>query len=147
MNISCLFKMEKKQSCTCHKQTKSSVNYCIWLKTKKKRSRWLYGLNTKMFTRCKKRKARSVSQQYRCAVEVLLENILIARHILGRVVWCFCCDSNHLWRTLTSLFWLLFVISWKSGNISRTIPKLKDMEEGLVNPHWLFNTRTTPSFP
>ena len=34
-----------------------------------------------------------------------------------------------------------------SGTISLTIPKLKQMEEGLVNPHWLVNTHTTPSFP
>ena len=33
------------------------------------------------------------------------------------------------------------------GTISLTIPKLKDMEEGLVSPHWLVTTRITPSFP
>ena len=33
------------------------------------------------------------------------------------------------------------------GTISLTIPKLKNMEESLVNPHWLVTTRITPSFP
>ena len=33
------------------------------------------------------------------------------------------------------------------GTISLTIPKLKNMEEGLVSPHWLVTTRITPSFP
>ena len=33
------------------------------------------------------------------------------------------------------------------GTISLTIPKLKNMEEGLVSPHWPVTTRITPSFP
>ena len=33
------------------------------------------------------------------------------------------------------------------GTISLTIPKLLNMEEGLVSPHWLVTTRITPSFP
>ena len=33
------------------------------------------------------------------------------------------------------------------GTTSLTIPKLKNMEEGLVSPHWLVTTRITPSFP
>ena len=33
-----------------------------------------------------------------------------------------------------------------SGTISLTIPKLKNMEEGLVSPHWLVTTCITPSF-
>ena len=35
----------------------------------------------------------------------------------------------------------------RGGTISLTIPKLKNMEEGLVSPHWLVTTRITPSFP
>ena len=34
-----------------------------------------------------------------------------------------------------------------SGTISLTIPKLKNMEEGLVSLHWLVTTCITPSFP
>ena len=34
-----------------------------------------------------------------------------------------------------------------SGTISLTIPKLKNIEEGLVSPHWLVTTGITPSFP
>ena len=32
------------------------------------------------------------------------------------------------------------------GTISLTIPQLKNMEEGLVSPHWLVTTCITPSF-
>ena len=32
------------------------------------------------------------------------------------------------------------------GIISLTIPTLRNMEEGLVSPHWLVTTRITPSF-
>ena len=33
------------------------------------------------------------------------------------------------------------------GTISLPIPKLKNMEEGLVSLHWLVSTCITPSFP
>ena len=45
------------------------------------------------------------------------------------------------------------LVSWEcqdittSGTISLTKPKLKNMEEGLVSPHWLVTTRIASCFP
>ena len=54
--------------------------------------------------------------------------------------------ENHPDDTLSCLVGLV-LYPMKSGTISLALPKRKSMEEGLVNPHWLSNTRTTPSFP
>ena len=51
----------------------------------------------------------------------------------------------HPHATLVDVYPALF-FNMIGGTISLTIPKLKDMEEGLVSPHWLFTTRITPSF-
>ena len=40
-----------------------------------------------------------------------------------------------------------YSIDITGGTTSLTIPKLKNMEECLVSPHWLVTTRITPSFP